>query len=258
MIAGLEIFEEHFREYPEHYVLIGGVAAMLWLEDAGLSVRATKDFDLVILAENLNDRFLSQFWSFVKAGGYDNLQKSSDKRIYYRFADPATSAYPYSLEIFARVPERVKLWGDARIVPIPAEEDESSLSAILMDEAYYAVVRDHTGRRGGLRLLLPEGLILLKARAWLDMHTRKQSGQHVDDRDLKKHRTDVFRLALLLTRNRSAAIDPKVYEDLLAFLGHFPKDSTEWGAIRQASGMNNTMPPPAELHEIITKYFRPA
>ena len=43
MVTGLELFKEHFRPYADNYVLIGGTACELALEEAGLPFRATKD-----------------------------------------------------------------------------------------------------------------------------------------------------------------------------------------------------------------------
>jgi len=49
MIQGLERFRDYFGAYADSFVLIGGVAAMQWLEEADMKPRATKDFDLVLL-----------------------------------------------------------------------------------------------------------------------------------------------------------------------------------------------------------------
>ncbi|MCX7044994.1 MAG: hypothetical protein NTX50_05845 [Candidatus Sumerlaeota bacterium] len=255
MIIGLDRFREFFKGFEEQYVLIGGVAAMQWLESAGLRPRATKDFDIVLIVERLNDQFLARFWEFVRSGRYGNLQRSTGKRIYYRFMEPQEDGYPYMLEIFSRKPDELSILGDATIVPVPAEEDASSLSAILMDDGYYALVKNNRANLEGLPLLAPEGLILLKARAWLDLAARKQEGKPVDDRDIRKHRSDVFKLALLLPQDRPMTISESVREDLLNFLRHFPADSPEWESIRQSSGIPKLMPPPAELIEIIRRHY---
>jgi len=257
MIIGLDRFREFFRAYNEHYVLIGGVAAMQWLEDAGLNARATKDIDLVLLVENQNDEFLNRFWQFVQEGRYENLQKSTGSRIYYRFTSPQAEDYPSMLEIFSRAPDGLELWDDQTIVPVPADEDASSLSAILMDDAYYALVKQNRQSVNDLPLLLPRSLILLKAKAWLDINARIRDGHHVDDRHLKKHRTDIFKLALLLTADEFITIPQSVHRDLQQFLDNFPADSPEWGSIRQASGLGTQFPSPTELLDIIDKNFRP-
>jgi len=43
-------------------VLIGGVATVIALEEAGLQARATKDLDLVLCLETLDQRFTVAFW----------------------------------------------------------------------------------------------------------------------------------------------------------------------------------------------------
>jgi hypothetical protein len=48
MVKGLEIFREHFRDYADRYVLIGGAACDIAMNSAGLAFRATKDLDIVL------------------------------------------------------------------------------------------------------------------------------------------------------------------------------------------------------------------
>lgn len=54
MVEGLERFKDHFKEFTEQYVLIGGAACDLYMEDAGLFFRATKDLDIVLCVEALD------------------------------------------------------------------------------------------------------------------------------------------------------------------------------------------------------------
>lgn len=48
MVKGLDIFRQHFAAVADQYVLIGGTAATLAMEEAGLDFRATKDLDIVL------------------------------------------------------------------------------------------------------------------------------------------------------------------------------------------------------------------
>lgn len=57
MVAGLDKFREHFADYQDQYLLIGGAAAWLLLDEAGLDARATKDLDIVLAIEVLDPRF---------------------------------------------------------------------------------------------------------------------------------------------------------------------------------------------------------
>jgi hypothetical protein len=88
MVKGLDIFKEHFKDFPDSYVLIGGVACYLAMEEAGVDFRATKDLDIVLCAEALDAAFIAHFWEFVKAGGYQNQEKSTGCKQFYRFDKP--------------------------------------------------------------------------------------------------------------------------------------------------------------------------
>ena len=74
MVRGLDIFREYFARHADQFVLIGGTAATLAMEEAGLEFRATKDLDIVLHIEALNSAFGSVFWSFIEAGGYEVRQ----------------------------------------------------------------------------------------------------------------------------------------------------------------------------------------
>ena len=73
MIRGLAIFREHFSEYKDSYVLIGGSACSLLMENAGLEYRVTKDLDIVLCIEALSKEFVEHFWDFVKNGNYKTM-----------------------------------------------------------------------------------------------------------------------------------------------------------------------------------------
>lgn len=46
-------------------------------------------------------------------------------------------------------------------------------------------------------------LIPFKAKAWIDLSDRKAAGEHVDGRNIRKHKNDVFRLTELLNQNQA-------------------------------------------------------
>ena len=62
MVRGLELFKEHFKGFQEHYVLIGGTACSILMEESGVPFRATKDLDIVLIAEALNPDFVRVMW----------------------------------------------------------------------------------------------------------------------------------------------------------------------------------------------------
>ncbi len=53
MVKGLPRFREHFADYQDHYVLIGGSACDVQFDEAGIGFRATKDLDIVFLNQKI-------------------------------------------------------------------------------------------------------------------------------------------------------------------------------------------------------------
>ncbi len=255
MVKGLELFRRHFAHHADHFALIGGAAASEWFRMSELEFRATKDLDIVLLVEALGDSMLDQFWEFVREGSYEVRQRSDPERRYYRFMKPKNPEFPHSLELFSRVDEGISLGRDQLIVPIPPEEDASSLSAILIDDDYYHIVKSFREVVDDLPLVTPAGIMLLKARAWIDLTMRKEAGEQVDSQNINKHRNDVFRLSLLLPAGESFAIPSLVLADFRRFLDAFPEDSMDWSAIREATKITAPLPPPSELIALLSATF---
>jgi hypothetical protein len=141
MVRGLQRFKEYFAEFKDRYVLIGGVAMVISLEEAGLQPRATKDLDLVLCLETLDQKFTLAFWQFVREGGYEGQKGGDGKTRYYRFRNPKGDSFPQMLELFSREPDHFDLADDATLTPVPAGECAEDLSAILLDNAYYDFIR---------------------------------------------------------------------------------------------------------------------
>ncbi|MFH0726841.1 MAG: hypothetical protein V2B19_10900 [Pseudomonadota bacterium] len=190
----MERFKTQFEAFGDRYILIGGTACDLSMNQAGIDFRATKDLDIVLCAEALAPDFVNAFWEFIRLGRYQNQQKSTGRKLFYRFYDPEDDAFPFMLELFTRIPEALRLKDGSRLTPIPMGDAASSLSAILLDDTYYRFILEGTQVIDGLSVVGPEHLIPLKAKAWIDMTERRQHGDQVDKNDIKKHRNDVFRL----------------------------------------------------------------
>lgn len=118
MIKGLDKFKAHFAAYKDQYVLIGGSASSLLMEEADLGFHSTKDLDIVLSVEALDADFASAFWAFTKAGGYQTLQRSTGENIFYRFQKPTAPSYPAMLELFSRAPDNVRLGDDSHLTII--------------------------------------------------------------------------------------------------------------------------------------------
>lgn len=227
MVRGLEQFRRHFAGDTERYVLIGGVAASLLMEEAGLTFRASKDLDIVLAVEVLDAGFGARLWDFIKAGAYAIRQSSSDRPRLYRFAKPGNTEYPYMLELFCRQPDGIELGDDATLTPIPIDEAVASLSAILMDDEAYAFLMAGRTELDGLRLAQADRLIPLKASAWLDLSQRVADGEKIDSKDVQKHLKDVFRLFPLLGGETRVELPPGMATSVRQFLKRARTESVD-------------------------------
>jgi len=227
MVKGLDIFQEHFAAHSDQFILIGGTAATLAMEQAGLDFRATKDLDIVLHIEALTPAFGKTFWAFIETGGYE-IREASDtgKPLLYRFQKPADANYPFMLELFCRSPDGILLADGSRLTPIPFDEVVSSLSAILLDDAYYNFMLAGRREGGGLTWIGEDRLIPLKAHAWLDLSARKERGEPVDSKNIRKHGNDVIRLSQLLSPDLRISVPPGVAADLNRFLERLMADGT--------------------------------
>ena len=215
---GTEInsFIEKFKDYADCYTVIGGTACDILMTEAGTDFRATKDIDMILIMEARYKEFAHIFWEFIMEGGYRFGWKNSEKAHFYRFTEPR-SGYPAMIELFSREPNYINFIPDG-IIPIHIDEDTSSLSAILLNDDYYKFML--TGRRvvSGISVLDTEHLIPFKMYAWLDLKDKKARGDHVNERDLKKHKYDVFRLLQIARRDNKIETNGIVRENIIRFM----------------------------------------
>ena len=215
---GTEInsFIEKFKDYTDCYTVIGGTACDILMTEAGTDFRATKDIDMILIMEARYKEFAHIFWEFIMEGGYRFGWKNSEKAHFYRFTEPR-SGYPAMIELFSREPNYINFIPDG-IIPIHIDEDTSSLSAILLNDDYYKFML--TGRRvvSGISVLDTEHLIPFKMYAWLDLKDKKARGEHVNERDLKKHKYDVFRLLQIARRDNKIETNGIVRENIIRFM----------------------------------------
>lgn len=218
MVTGLDSFRERFSGYEDCYTIIGGTACDILMSEAGLDFRATRDIDMILLIEERFAEFAAIFWGYIKDGGYKCGWKSSDVPHFYRFTDPQVAGYPIMIELFSRRPEFQIQYPEIYLTPLPASDEISSLSAIMLDDNYYQLMLKGRQLVDGVSVLGAEYLILFKMKAWLDLREKKESGAHVNDRDLRKHKNDVFRLFLLVEPSAQTEISSAVHTDLKQFI----------------------------------------
>lgn len=218
MVRGFDSFRERFRGYEDCYTIIGGTACDILMNEVGLEFRATKDIDMILLIEERFVEFAAVFWEYIKDGGYKCGWKNSDLPHFYRFTEPRTAGYPVMIELFSRRPDFQIKHPEIVLTPLPVSDEVSSLSAIMLDDNYYRLMLE--GRRAvdGVSVLGAEYLILFKIKAWLDLRRKKADGTHVNERDLKKHKNDVFRLFPLADPSTQIMTSPVVEADVEQFI----------------------------------------
>ena len=236
-MRGLDTFREFFKGFTDSYIVIGGAACDDYFEREGIPFRVTDDIDMILVVEAVDDEFIARFWKFIKEGKYERNEQS-EKRQYYRFANPEKNEYPAQLELFSRTPVTITPIENARFTVIPAGEELSSLSAILMDEDYYRFTLENCSVEQGLCRANALALICLKAKAFLDLSRRREEGRGVGSRTIKKHRSDVFRLAATLTGEDQLELPGSIQKDMKVFIGIMEADPPQTREILKAMGIS--------------------
>ena len=225
MIIGYESFREHFKGYEDCYTIIGGTACDILMSDVDLEFRATKDIDMILLIENRFEEFAQLFWDYIKAGQYKCGWKSTETPHFYRFTEPQLPNYPIMIELFSKRPDFQKDRTEHYLTPLPVSDEISSLSAIMLDDNYYQLMLEGRRTVGGISVLGPEYLVLFKMKAWLDLTQKKNSGQHVNERDLKKHKNDVFRLFAIVDPTVRIHLPESVANEVRQFISLISRDT---------------------------------
>jgi len=246
MVEGLDKFTEYFKEYSNNYVLIGGTACDQLISNAGLSFRATRDLDIILIIEALSIEFVQQFWRFINEGGYIQRERSSGKKIYYRFQNPAARGFPALIELFSRNPE-INISEDSHLTPIPVDEDVSSLSAILLDNDYYNFTIQNSRIINGIHIADTTALICLKAKAYLDYKERRANSQKADSSDMKKHRLDIIRLAVILSNEDILNLPEGIRKDLEAVIDEIKINPPDGKVIAKNLQINTSL----NIHSVI-------
>lgn len=222
MVKGLEHFREYFRQYSQSFILVGGVASYLLLDDAGApKLRATRDLDIVLLMKPKED-FLNAIKEYIKLGGYEIQRGAKDKAAFYRFQKPKEQEFPIMIELFATVEADFDLADGQHIIPVENEAGIESLSAILLDGEYYSIIKKNAVEKDGIYLLNEMALIPFKAKAYLEI---KERGE--DSKNWKKHRADIINLAVtFLTDETEEKLTGSVREHFLKFMEQVKSELT--------------------------------
>lgn len=247
MVKGIDTFRRYFAEYEEQYVLIGGAACDILFESNDTAFRATRDLDMVLIVEALTPEFGEKFWEFIQGGGYRNKSTNGQKPQFYRFDKPENEEYPKMVELFCR--SNFELREMTGITPIHIDDEVSSLSAILLNDDYYRILLDGKVVRNGLSVLRPEYLILFKAKAYLDLQQRKDSGESVDSKNISKHKKDILRIAAELVLESTGELPAAVETDIRVFIDSLAQEPFDGNSLK-TYGLSND-----EVVEVLHRVF---
>lgn len=123
-------------------------------------------------------------------------------------------------------------------MPIHISDEISSLSAILLDDNYYKLLLDGKRIRNGLSILRPEYIILFKARAYLDLKKKNESGVYVNRDDIKKHKKDILRITAELMLEEVTDIPETVNHDVNEFIDSLANEPFDQNLLKEY-GLNN-------------------
>ena len=222
MVVGMELFRDKLKGFEGCYTVIGGAACDILMSEADIDFRLTKDIDMILILEDKKAEFAKTFWEFIKEGEYKCGWKNSDEMHFYRFTEPK-AGYPVMIELFSRKPG-YHLDVEEGIVPIHIDDDTSSLSAILLNDDFYNFMLEGRKIIAGVSVLAENYIIPFKMYAWLDLKRRKEDGEHVNERDYKKHKNDVFRLLQITNPDEKVSVSGLVRESVENFLGEIEKE----------------------------------
>ncbi len=226
------------------------MATYLLLDDVGAPrIRPTKDLDIVLLAKPSGE-FLNAIKDYVKTGGYEIQRSSKNQAAFYRFQRPKDENFPVMIELFASidVESTFKLFEGQHIIPVESSSGGiASLSAILLDKEYYALIRKNGVERGGIYILNEKGLIPFKAKAYLEI---KERGE--DSKNWKKHRGDIINLAVsFLTEENKEKLSGKVRAHFVEFIFQLKNELTT----EIVKGACNQEVPPEAVIELLESTF---
>lgn len=214
------------KEYTDQYVLIGGAACSVSFEEQEINFgRTTKDLDIVLIVEARTKEFGEQFWKFIRDGRYRIRAKSNGEPQFYRFDKPEDERFPKMIELFSRT--NYMLQEENGLTPIHIDDSVSSLSAILLNDAYYRALLDGREIMMGISVLKPEWIIPFKAKAWLDLKEK----QDVDSSDIKKHRNDIIRILADMPLQK-CILPEEVRNDMRMFIEQFDVTESELKNLR--------------------------
>lgn len=149
--------------------------------------------------------------------GLDKFRDGEPAYSLYRFRRPSKTGYPSQIELLARHSESLGEPTEAHIEPIPMEDYQYSLSAIVLDDDLYRFVVGNSKMVHGIRVASLESLVCLKARAYLNLLKEREAGKQVNSDDIKKHRRDIVLLVAARTETEPVRVPVSILDTISEF-----------------------------------------
>lgn len=214
---GIDHFLKYLSGLEDQYVVIGGGAAAILMDEQNLEFRKTVDVDLVLLTHG-SPELNAKIGAYVEEGKYEKKEATQGSPRYYRFRNPDVEGFPRIIEIFASNEQDIPLREGQYIIPVQSDE-VAQLSAILLDDEYFALIKANSKRAtNNASVITAPANICLKARAHRELSERKAQGGDVDEKDIKKHANDILRLSVMLTGQEKIELGPQAMKDLQRIL----------------------------------------
>lgn len=224
-LKGLDHFSDYFKDEQDLFVIIGGMACAVTMDEVGFDFRATKDIDIVIVAHP-SYRFTSKLKKYVTDGGYQISSGKNGQNGFYRFLKPKDNNYPQQLEVFAKNFEELELGEGQYIIPVETEDYVGKLSAILLEEEYFDLIKNNCKVIKKHSVIAPVVNIALKARAYNELSERKANGDEtVDSSDIKKHKKDAIKMTATLPGNTKCKVTGVAKTHMEKFINDLLKEN---------------------------------
>lgn len=164
---------------------------------------------------------------FIGGTACDILMDELGENQFYRFTEPKDSSFPKMIELFSKLPNKFGLSFNGGLTPIHIDDSIVSLSAILLNDDYYNLLLKGKSTVDGFSLIEIETVILFKIKAWLDMKERKEVGDDIDTKNIKKHKNDVFRLLANVSPESRIEVSEEIQNDVMKFIEQLKEDKPD-------------------------------
>lgn len=233
MVRGFDKFKQFFAPHSDSFIVIGGTAMQLHGQEGILVPRVTQDIDMLVIVEKMSAAFTSAFHAFLREGRYDcyRTKKSngSNEPRFYRFISPKNMAFPTRIELLSS--PSIPPPDGMQYMSLPDEPDDS-MSAIVLNRAYYDFARANTIVINELPCLNRDALMVFKAVAYLNlMDEYEKTENRLRHHDAKKHRKDVLSLAGSIPPGEIATVPNEIAERLRTFASSVESSPAEWQSI---------------------------